>query len=462
MSRRITQKELQALFPPTPEDYARRASLAARRERNSQEEIPMKKKLSLGMILVIALLIAALATAIALSIPREYFENVAKMEFSSGFYEDWSLKEKIQLLDLMKQYEVPYDKEKAAFVLNESKPAAEREKLLDEMMSERYGVNGRIDVITLESILIREMGDPVTWSLEDKAWYTQMHKDNGILGYDVMINQLPEKGDTQPDAAITIAKAAIAEAFEAPIESLDGYDTYIDFAIHLSMADKYDPYYYVMLSTKTPPEGLPTYLTCCVSRDGRVLDSSEEATFHDESPAEYVGRYKEEYARKQRDESVLATLIAEKGADIHRWSLEDKAKAGAAFSTSVMPPRAVSPYWTMPTAEEITPDAALTAAKRAISEKHGVDETTLNGLQVTYEHFACPLYENGTWARRLEDGGLILDMSISESCKDVPPPFYVLRFYKAFEQGSVLQYAVTLGGVAGDIHQIELGPEMGE
>lgn len=158
----------------------------------------VKRKLSVGLIAAIVLMLATLATALAVTLSKAYFEDVAKLQSKSGYYEDWSLSEKLYFLNLMIDYDVVTRDDELAAILDGSMTDADRERALDSFVAEKYGVNGRIDPVGLESILIKEKGELIFWSLEDKAWYNDLYESNGILGYDVCLMSMPGENATPP------------------------------------------------------------------------------------------------------------------------------------------------------------------------------------------------------------------------------------------------------------------------
>lgn len=157
-------------------------------------EKAVKKKLSVS--LVFALVIMAIsAVALAYTLSRQYFEDVAQLQFDSGYYDDWSWQEKQKMVEILQKH---------GLISKEEAGKMKTEAAVDAYMIERYGIDGRSDTIGLWSILERELGEIRTWTLEQKAWYTDMQIEIGILtrDNDDFICALPEKDDLQPDAAV--------------------------------------------------------------------------------------------------------------------------------------------------------------------------------------------------------------------------------------------------------------------
>lgn len=236
---------------------------------NALEGKKVKKKLSLAFMLVITLLLIA-AAALAFSISQHYFEGIAQLEAKHGYYDEWSLSEKIDMLNLMKEYDVISDSAEVDALLNGSMGDAERETQIDAFMSAKYGINGRTDVITLAGILQQELGDMHEWTQEQKVWYSQLMIENGIMGTDEDIYQMPLDSDVQPDEAIAIARTEIMRAWALSDDDLAGYTATWEFRAHVTEKD--NAYYDIKLSSSD--DGQRSYY-CSIGRDGRLLTSED-------------------------------------------------------------------------------------------------------------------------------------------------------------------------------------------
>ena len=109
-------------------------------------EKAVKKKLSVS--LVFALVIMAIsAVALAYTLSRQYFEDVAQLQFDSGYYDDWGWQEKQKMVEILQKY---------GLISGEEAGNMKTEKDVDAYMIERYGFEGRSDVIGLWSIRAAE------------------------------------------------------------------------------------------------------------------------------------------------------------------------------------------------------------------------------------------------------------------------------------------------------------------
>lgn len=278
----------------------------------------VKRKLSVGLIAAIVLMLATLATALAVTLSKAYFEDVAKLQSKSGYYEDWSLSEKLYFLNLMIDYDVVTKDDELAAILDGSMTDADRERALDSFVAEKYGVNGRIDPVGLESILIKEKGELIFWSLEDKAWYNDLYESNGILGYDVCLMSMPGENAIPPEEATAIAKSAIMDAYQLTQEDLADYIPCLEYSIHRSLADKHDPFYIV--SFVNSPEGYTPY-NCAIANDGHVINLKDDPELGFWSPWEQAAYEAGQEAVRTESEQRLALLVEAHG-PMGRWTPE--------------------------------------------------------------------------------------------------------------------------------------------
>jgi len=286
----------------------------------SRLEEPSARQLHspLRVVILVVLLLAMFATALAFTLSKAYFDDVAALQSKSGYYDDWSLDEKLHFFNLMIDYGAVTETPELAAILNDPMDDAAREAAMDAFAAKRYGIEGRTDVIGLESILIKEKGELRYWSLEDMAWYTQLHEKHGILGYDVCLMSVPGDDVIQPDEAIAIAKAAVINAYELPSDGLDSHRALVEYSIHRSLADQYDPFYIVTF------EGQPTYY-CGVDNEGNIMSESTHPQYFGLSPYEEAAQEKkwaEEAADRSAHMEQTQQLLEDAHGPMYTWSAE--------------------------------------------------------------------------------------------------------------------------------------------
>ena len=304
---RIDRASLEALYPPMDAAFERAlrqriAGLPAEREKT------MKKKTGLALVLAAALLLALAATALAaFAASQGFFADVARIQLEGGYYDGWTLGEKEQVVRLMKENGILTDAQAWDAALHET-DAQKRETALDALFAARYGVNGRTDVIGVDSILIKEKGPFETWSMEDKAWYSAMLEDIGLLGSDAEVYMLPEEDAISVQEAERIAREAVISAYGMESDALDDCTALVDCREYIDEVGVLPPYFLVELRRGENP-----LYWVCVSQQGRVL-SSEDGYSSVTSP--------EEDAEEQKRRAALEAVPPEQRLAAHTASLE--------------------------------------------------------------------------------------------------------------------------------------------
>ena len=153
----------------------------------------MKKKLSIGFILMMAVMLLGVIALAATLLWQDAGEKVAPMESENGYYDTWNTEAKIKLIKALYDLGELKDNPDAERVLNSTDmPDAEKNALCDKIMC-AY-VNGSPDTVTLLSILEKLHGDMNTWSMEDKVWYNNLLNANYMLSAEDTNYVLPETG----------------------------------------------------------------------------------------------------------------------------------------------------------------------------------------------------------------------------------------------------------------------------
>lgn len=300
----VNEDSLKALYPPMDAAFERDmrqrlASLPLQRE-----EKRVKKKIGAGFALAMLLMVLAATALAAYAATQGFFADVAGIQLQGGYYDGWTLEEKEEVVRLMREYGVVSDMTAWDAALAEQ-DEAKREAALDALFAERYGINGRTDVIGLTSILCTELGDIETWDMERKAWYTQLLLDAGLLYGDDDAFFMPGEDAVPVDEAVATAKEAVIAAYGLESGALDGYSATTDCKVHVSLMNTKPPYYEIWLNGE---EGEESYLVC-VSQEGRVLSSADgypQVT----SPEEYAAQKRaSEAAQKIPEEERLAAHV---------------------------------------------------------------------------------------------------------------------------------------------------------
>ena len=169
--------------------------------RHVRGEIKVKKKLSVGFVLVIVLALAAV-TALAAMTLNAYYEKVIEKESEIGRIQDWSTADKIALVNWMVEAGIQLEPELVASLQGDQLNDEEKEQLVSEIINGYYPA--RDGILTTVDIIAKDKGPIGTWSLEDKAWYSEMQAK---YNHDVTNtrNILPDGDDLSEEEAVRIA-----------------------------------------------------------------------------------------------------------------------------------------------------------------------------------------------------------------------------------------------------------------
>lgn len=240
--------------------------------------IVVKKKLSIGFVLMMAAMLLGVTALAATLLWQDAGEKVAPMESENGYYDTWNTEAKIELIKALYDLGELKDNPDAERVLNSTDmPDAEKNALCDKIMC-AY-VNGSPDTVTLLSILEKLHGDMNTWSMEDKVWYNNLLNANNMLSEEDTNYVLPQTGEFTQEQAVDAAKSFL---ISKGAENLDNAQ------IEATMYEESDDQFYgeTQVSKKgrrvwsivfrLEEEGLPYGGTCHVdiATDGSVITYS--------------------------------------------------------------------------------------------------------------------------------------------------------------------------------------------
>ena len=200
---------------------------------------------------------------------HRYLEDVAMLEASYGYYETWSFAEKMQLYQAMVNHSLTDQRQQIT------------EDEIDAIVLERYGVDGRLDVVTLVNIMTVEKGAFERWSAEDKAWYSSLQLRLGTLG-DEYIYLLPDEKVISPEKAVKIAcQQAISEYSLTTNELTSSYDICWCYLVYAEDYETKAPDYQIdFFSKNNNPR-----ISYRISGQGFFIsdiDSEPQSTFRDE------------------------------------------------------------------------------------------------------------------------------------------------------------------------------------
>ena len=140
------------------------------------EEMKKRTKLSVGAIIVAALLLISAAALAVSALINEYYAKVAKME-REGALERWQLEDKLAFVSNMKEYGFALDEELYAQAADESQPAERREAAADRIINNTYGEMIRRSMMYYQTVEDDSLGmAPDTRDVFDERYFAE-HPD---------------------------------------------------------------------------------------------------------------------------------------------------------------------------------------------------------------------------------------------------------------------------------------------
>ena len=362
--------------------------------RNQEEKKKMRKKIPAAAVVIALILLLSVGTAVALSLGWGHIEQAMDVAVESGFYENWSLDTKINLIESMKDDGLTVSERDMKELKGGALSQKEKTALADRILTDYYGDEEYLYYYTMA---VAEWGEPQTWTLEQRYWFYQKQREKGLLKDFSWIDLLPEQGDLSQLEAEKIAKRAVAEAYGLTDEEMERYHGDVAFFI----TDKCDtPRWSVELY-----EGDNVYAVkfrVLLTREGEVTEDEENLGIRtpkqqreielleagEASRQERIGQ-----ARLEETESVYWNPQGGKHYHFLRdcpavsqdyLPLEAIAKNDPFFPLLTPCPCCVSMQefwsledkirfdvgdWEMPHADWLTPEQAVAAARQALEEQ---------------------------------------------------------------------------------------------
>lgn len=178
----------------------------------------VKKKISVGLVCVLILVIAAV-TALAVGLTT-YFERIIEQESVNGIIQNWPASRKVSLVQWMLDAGIQLDEKQVARLDSTTLSEAEKEELAMNIIQSYYPARDK--VLTTVDIIAKEYGAYEQWPLELKAWYTSMlekyqyEQKNGAFAKNI----LPQENDISQEQAQTIADGCLTEILGVDAEEI--------------------------------------------------------------------------------------------------------------------------------------------------------------------------------------------------------------------------------------------------
>ena len=233
----------------------------ARILRNALEGKKVKKKLSVGFVLMI-ILILAVVTALAVTLSG-YFAGFARMENTYGDdLAKWPVAAKVELVQLMADNDLLINKEMTAHLQSSDLSQEQQETLVDEILQTYFTDTEHLSTF---NVMQHELGAFDLWHYEEKALYTSLLIQYGQQKDDWPRYLLPEPGDEPESRAIMTAKQAITLTYVIEEETLNTYTLVTSFMQISEFGD--EP---VWLVSFHRPDAFGMYYEVVMNRNGGI------------------------------------------------------------------------------------------------------------------------------------------------------------------------------------------------
>ncbi len=315
----------------------------------------MRSKLPFSLALALTLLFIA-AGALALTLINPFAERVMEMEYEHGSFSDWTLEEKLTLVEAMEEFGIDTSGIPDVSRLPEAQASARLGEAIDTLYA------GEIGSLHY-NILEKAKGLFDAWTLEDKAWYGELLVKYGqAMRPNDCLYALPSENVMPMEDAYSLACLRLCAAFGIDCAELSKYCVY---PFYFSYCAAPDTYYWKFHWRNADQEMMYSALIP-VNADERGVELWRRPT-----DAEMTAGADETTARALKMQAERERLEKEKGSMI-TWTFEEQAAAEEGYG--------------VPRADEITREQAVEIAKAAIIRQAGLDGGALDGLYA-YQYF---------------------------------------------------------------------------
>ena len=185
----------------------------------------VKRKLSVATMIAIALIAISL-TAFAIVTLQQYYEKTIEKEGSHGLMKDWESSDHIAFIEMMAEAGIELDESKLAQMRDTETDEETRGTIAWGLIQAYYPA--RDGILTSVDIIAKEKGPIEYWSLEDRAWFSQMiekHQPSEVSS----ISVLPQTGDITKEQALQIAYDYYKKEHDIKMEDYDTSRTATSF-----------------------------------------------------------------------------------------------------------------------------------------------------------------------------------------------------------------------------------------
>ena len=317
-------------------------------------ETNMKRKTPAILIMVTVLVLLLATVAIAISYWNPAVEHTVQEEISKGPYEAWAVAEKLKFLDAIAEYGVDVEIPDISGLSDE-----EADGVLTQYIQDRFG--GHSSSLA-QNVADAEYGMFETWSLEDKAGYTQLLYQYGLLNPGIPIYYVPDEGSLTKEQVAAIAYNAIRSKFDVDEQEMAGLSVYYS--------------YYADVATPNDKKWQVDYRNGNRLRYSVIMSSTGVVNQEDVTVMQSHEEVMEEIAVEQEKVEDIFTMIADAEAKYglqHKWPMEEMARI---FPDS----------YGIPSAKEVQLDRAFSIARETAKKEYGWSDEKLSQYEM-YAYF---------------------------------------------------------------------------
>ena len=325
--------------------------------------IVVRKKMSVGMVIVLILILFSL-TAFATVAIYQYYSQAINNEATYGAFQQWPYEKKVAFIQMLVNEGAAIDCEKVDQLMNGNLSEKEAETVADEIVIGYFG-EGHDGALSAINMMERELGQFNTWTLEDKAWVSEQKVVAGDPYVSYEFHKMPDEEDMQPAEAIATAQMLLPEVYDVTLEEVKTWPVTVDFLTE-SVSDGIQPTYHrdvYVIALYSPESDVDPYYVK-LSERGELLLLSEPVD-NDTPNKEIINMtgHLDTPEEKAQFHQNIAPII-------HQYVAEGKVISDFyKYLASII--------YIMPSGEYISQETAQGIAEDAIKESFGWDDNML-------------------------------------------------------------------------------------
>lgn len=389
--------------------------------RQIKGEMIVKKKLSVGFVIAMVLLVLALSALAATILWENYVGGLMQKEQQIGTYAQWGVADKEALVEALVEMGHIEENEKTDKLFDQGTTETEKNELADQIMvafmeqnanikDYNTSFNHDVNSINANLLTLAIMGADETWPAEKRVWWQRLtHPDMGSANWMPFVN--PDQGDITEKEAIAIGQKAVNQILNVPLEELKNAQVVADMYI----SDERPEYKRWFISFNILAEGSKTYVErwyeAFVDSGGNLIADPDYNAELLEAEAASLPTNNEDRIYPPILEKYIEYAEYEGSYLVREWSVEGKAEYSAELRPRVQEvlksgtlEELTNPYarypqphqeiiasttnvYGLPKQEDIPIDEARNLARFYVYHQYGLEEQTNRDIYSYYESY---------------------------------------------------------------------------